>query len=443
METLVARGTVRINERGHLEIGGCDCVLLARKFGTPLYVMDEALIRENCRRYRTAFSAHYPAPVRVAYAAKAFLTLYMVHIVEEEGLWMDVASGGELFTALKGGLRPDRIILHGNNKSDEEITLALRHHIGRIVLDSEDELDQIESLAKGMGVKVQVLLRITPGVEAHTHQFNKTGQIDTKFGIPMEGGLAFRAVKKALEKEHLQLTGLHCHIGSQVFQSKPFEVAAEVMISFAAELKKKMGFDLKELNLGGGLGVRYVADDDPPAIEEFVESVCRSVAENCQRFGMQLPVLMVEPGRSIVGEAGVTLYTIGVLKEIPGVRTYVAVDGGMSDNPRPALYNARYFAVLANRAREEADTLVTVAGKHCESDPLIWDIALPKPKRGDLLAVFTTGAYNYSMSSNYNRFVRPPVVFVRDGRASLVCRRESYDDLLKTEILNPTWIEID
>ncbi|MCS7224185.1 MAG: diaminopimelate decarboxylase [Armatimonadetes bacterium] len=439
---LLRRGTMRVNERGHLEIGGCDCVLLAKKFGTPLYVMDEELIRANCRRYIAAFKKHYPGSFQVAYAAKAFLVLYMVRLIREEGLWLDVASGGELFTALKAGFPADQILFHGNYKTDEEIVLALRHRVGRIVVDSEEELDRLDQLAGQWGGEARILLRITPGVEAHTHQFNRTGQIDSKFGIPLEEGLALRAIKKALGKNHLLLMGLHCHIGSQVFEKEPFEVAAEVMMGLAAEAKGAFGFELKELNLGGGLGVRYVSEDDPPAVEEFVESLCRAVITNCRRLGLTLPSLLIEPGRSIVGEAGTTLYTVGVVKEVPAVRTYVSVDGGMSDNPRPALYDARYSAVLANRACDAPDCVVTVSGKHCESDTLIRDVRLPRPKPGDLLAVLTTGAYHHSMASNYNRFLRPAVVFVKEGKALVACRRETYDDLLKTEILEPDWKEV-
>lgn len=427
------RGTMRINERGHLEIGGCDCVELAKEFGTPLYVMDEALIRENCRRYKNAFAQNYPVEARVCYAGKAFLTLAMCRLIDEEGLYLDVASGGELFTALQAKFPAERIYMHGNFKSEEELTLAVRHKIGRVVVDCMEELERLNSIAEKNGTVADIMLRLTPGVEAHTHEYIRTGQIDTKFGFHIENGVALEAVKKALSLKYLRLHGFHCHIGSQIFEIEPYKIAIEQMFSFAAIARSETGFVMRELNLGGGLGVRYVPEDDPPSIETFIASICEAVKDAASHFGFELPILAVEPGRSIVGEAGTTLYTIGVVKEIPRVRTYVSVDGGMSDNPRPALYGARYFAIVANKANREPNKVVTVAGKHCESDTLIKDIPLADPQPGDILAVFTTGAYHYSMASNYNRFHRPAVVFVKDGKAKLVVRRETYDDLLKCD----------
>lgn len=427
---------MRINERGHLEIGGCSCVDLAKEFGTPLYVMDETLIRENCRRYKKAFAQNYPGETRICYAGKAFLTLAMCQLVNEEGLWLDVASGGELFTALRAEFPAERIYMHGNFKTEEELKLAVRNKVGRIVVDCMEELDRLNSIAASQNTFVDILLRLTPGVEAHTHEYIRTGQIDTKFGFHIENGVAFEAVKKALSLERLRLHGFHCHIGSQIFEVEPYRIAIEQLFSFAASVRSRTGFEMREVNLGGGLGVRYVPEDDPPSIEVFAAAICSVVKENAARFGFDLPSLAVEPGRSIIGEAGTTLYTIGVVKEIPGVRTYVSVDGGMSDNPRPALYNARYFAIIANKADRPANKVVTVAGKHCESDILIRDIALPDPEPGDVLAVFTTGAYHYSMASNYNRFPKPAVVFVKDGRVKLIVRRETYDDLLRCDLLS-------
>ncbi len=424
---------MRINERGHLEIGGCDCVELTKQFGTPLYVMDEALIRENCRRYKNAFSQNYPAEARICYAGKAFLVLAMCQLVDEEGLYLDVASGGELFTALQAKFPTERIYMHGNFKSEEELTMAVRNKIGRVVVDCMEELERLNSIAAQQGAVADILLRLTPGVEAHTHEYIRTGQIDTKFGFHIENGVALEAVKKAISLENLRLHGFHCHIGSQIFEIEPYRIAIEQMFSFAATARSETGFVMRELNLGGGLGVRYTPEDDPPSIETFVASICEAVKDAASRFGFELPTLAVEPGRSIVGEAGTTLYTIGVVKEIHKVRTYVSVDGGMSDNPRPALYGARYFAVVANKANQEPDKAVTVAGKHCESDILIRDITLADPQPGDILAVFTTGAYHYSMASNYNRFPRPAVVFVKDGKAKLVVRRETYDELLRCD----------
>lgn len=427
------RGTMRINEYGHLEIGGCDCVELTKQFGTPLYVMDEALIRENCRRYKKAFAQNYPAEARICYAGKAFLVLAMCQLVDEEGLYLDVASGGELFTALQAKFPTERIYMHGNFKSEEELTMAVRSKIGRVVVDCMEELERLNSIAARQDALADILLRLTPGVEAHTHEYIRTGQIDTKFGFHIENGVALEAVRKALSLKHLRLHGFHCHIGSQVFEIEPYRIAIEQMFSFAATVHSETGFVIRELNLGGGLGVRYTPEDDPPSIETFVASICEAVKDVASRFGFELPTLAFEPGRSIVGEAGTTLYTVGVVKEIPKVRTYVSVDGGMSDNPRPALYGARYFAVIANKASQEPNKVVTVAGKHCESDTLIRDITLADPQPGDILAVFTTGAYHYSMASNYNRFPRPAVVFVKDGKAKLVVRRETYDELLKCD----------
>lgn len=427
------RGTMRINENGHLEIGGCDCVELAKKFGTPLYVMDETLIRENCRRYKKAFAQNYPAETRICYAGKAFLNLAMCRLIEEEGLYLDVASGGELFTALQAKFPPERIYMHGNFKSEEELTLAVRHKIGRVVVDCMEELERLNSIAERKGVIAEILLRLTPGVEAHTHEYIRTGQIDTKFGFHIENGIAFEAVRKALSLKHLKLHGFHCHIGSQIFEIEPYRIAIEQMFSFAEIVRSETGFSMHELNLGGGLGVRYTPEDDPPSIEIFVSEICQAVKEFADKYKFDFPILAVEPGRSIVGEAGTTLYTVGVVKEIPNVRTYVSVDGGMSDNPRPALYGAKYFAVVANKASQPANKVVTVAGKHCESDILIKDIALSDLQPGDILAVFTTGAYHYSMASNYNRFPKPAVIFVEEGKAKLAVRRETYDDLLRCD----------
>jgi diaminopimelate decarboxylase len=426
---------MRVNERGHLEIGGCDCVELAKEFGTPLYVFDELLIRENCRRYKKAFAQNYPAEAKVCYAGKAFLTLAMCRLVDEEGLWLDVASGGELFTALQAKFPPERIYMHGNFKTEDELKAAVRNKVGRVVVDCIEELERLNSIAASQNTVAEILLRLTPGVEAHTHEYIRTGQIDTKFGFHIENGIAFEGVKKALSLKNLKLRGFHSHIGSQIFETEPYRIAVEQMFSFAAMVRSETGFVMQELNLGGGLGIRYVPEDDPPSIESFVAAICDAVKETASRFGFELPSLAVEPGRSIVGEAGTTLYTIGVVKEIPKVRTYVSVDGGMSDNPRPALYGARYFAVVANKADRTPNKVVTVAGKHCESDILIRDIALADPEPGNILAVFTTGAYHYSMASNYNRFPRPAVVFVKDGKAKLVVRRETYDDLLRCDQL--------
>lgn len=428
-------GTSRVNGRGHLEIGGCDAVELAERFGTPLYVMDEADVRQRSRQYRAALEGSYPR-ARVLYASKAFLCAAMARLAYEEGLGLDVVSGGELYTALRAGVPPELIYMHGNNKSREEIEYALQSGVGRLVADSLFELGLIDAVAAGLGRVAHVLLRVTPGIEAHTHEYVRTGQLDSKFGEGLSNGLAYRALEASRGMPHVRVVGLHCHIGSQILQLEPQAEAARLLIEFARRVQDGLDIRIDELNCGGGLGVRYLPSDDPPAIGEAMARLARTVREAAAAAGLPLPLLLVEPGRSIVGEAGTTLYTVGATKAIPGVRTYVTVDGGMTDNPRPALYGARYQAVLANRAGEPATHTVTVAGKCCESgDVLIRDARLPEPRPGDILAVLTTGAYNYSMASHYNRLPKPAVVFVRDGRARVVVRRETYADLVRQDVL--------
>jgi len=423
-----------VNEAGHLEIGGCDTVELARQFGTPLYVMDEAFIRERCRAYRQAFQRRQPE-AEILFAGKAFLTMAMCRLVAEEGLGLDVASGGELYTALAAGFPPARLYLHGNYKSRKELEMALDHRVSRIIVDSIMELNILDSLAAERGVKADILLRVTPAVDPHTHKHIQTGKIDTKFGLGIDTSQATEGVKYALECDHLSLRGLHCHVGSQLLELEPFQLAAEMMAQFIGEVKETTGVSIEELNLGGGLGIRYLEEQNPPTIEEFAEALFTRLTANFDRLGMPLPKIMVEPGRSIVGEAGTTLYTIGPIKEIPNVRTYVTVDGGLSDNPRPALYDAKYSALIANKANQHPNVVVTVTGKHCETDNLIVDVALASPQPGDILAVQCTGAYNYAMASNYNRFTKPAVVLVKAGRADLIVRRETFDDLIAHDVI--------
>ncbi len=423
---MLLRGTMTINERGHLEIGGCDVVELAAEFGTPLYVLDEALIRKQCRAYVSGFRAAYPE-FRVIYAAKALITTAICRIVEEEGLSLDVVSGGELYTALQAGFPPERIFFHGNNKSPQEVEEALAAGVHRFVVDNFFELELLEALASR---PVDLLLRVTPGVEAHTHSYIRTGQQDSKFGFDL--GAAPEAVAKVLASKLLRLRGFHCHIGSQIFDLSSYDAAVEAMFDFLAAVRERFGYVATELNMGGGLGIRYVEGDVSMDPEAFAARLGEAVRREAGRRGYPLPVLMVEPGRSIVGEAGTTLYTLGSVKEIPGVRTYVAVDGGMADNPRVALYQAKYEAIVANKAAQPPRRKVSVAGKCCESgDMLIWDLEVPDIEPGDLLAVFATGAYNYSMASNYNRLPRPAAVLVSDGRADLIVARESYADLVR------------
>jgi diaminopimelate decarboxylase len=431
---MLLHGTSRINEAGHLEIGGCDTVDLAKQFGTPLYVMDEAWIRSRMRAFVKA-AKETMIPFRVAYASKAFNTLAMCRLVDEEGLLLDVVSGGELFTALRAGMPAERIYFHGNNKSPAEIELALDAGIRLFVADNFTELEMLDAIAGDKGKIAHVILRVSPGVEAHTHAYIQTGQEDSKFGFDLLSGQAHQGVKLAEAKEHIFLEGFHCHIGSQIFETEAFEVAAKKMARLCEESYEQFGFETKVLNLGGGFGIRYEENDHPKPIEDYVKMIADAVKKQFADLPF-LPEIWLEPGRAIVGTAGTTLYTLGTVKEVPGVRKYVAVDGGMTDNPRPALYQAKYEAILANRALEAADEVVSIAGKCCESgDMLIWDLPLPKVKQGDLLAVSCTGAYNYSMASNYNRFPRPAVVFVQNGQAELVVKRETYEDLIFHDVI--------
>lgn len=427
--------TIKVNDAGHLEIGGCDAVELAETFGTPLYVLDEATIRRKARAYRETLDRLYPNHL-VLYAGKAFLTTAMCRLVDEEGLGLDVVSGGELYTALLAEFPPERIYFHGNNKSEEELNLALEAGVGRIVVDNFYELELLNVLAGRHGKKANILLRLTPGVEAHTHEYIQTGQVDSKFGFGLTNDQAFQAVRLAQGLKNVRLLGFHSHIGSQVFEVAPYRLAAEVLLNFVARVKKELGLVTKELDLGGGLGIRYLPQDDPPAVEEFLRELVEFLLEKVRQLNLEAPRLLLEPGRSIVGDAGVTLYRVGSIKEIPGIRTYVAVDGGMADNPRVALYGAKYEAKVANRASDPAEVVVSIAGRFCESgDMLLWDAHLPRIRSGDILAFFSTGAYHYSMASNYNRYGRPAVVLVHNGQADLIVRRETWEDLVARDII--------
>lgn len=431
------QGTMRINSEGHLEIGGCDTVELARKFGTPLYVIDEELVRSNCREYFKSFTQENARDL-VIYAGKAFLVEAMCRIVAEEGLGLDVVSGGELSIALSADFPSQKIFFHGNNKSPSELLYALKAGVGRIVVDNYFELETLERIAFQEGLCPKILLRIAPGVEAHTHSFISTGKTDSKFGFTLENGDALNAVKRALACEHLELKGLHCHIGSQIFELEAFRHTARVMMGFLKEIREKLGWIAEELDLGGGLGVYYSEGDNPPSISEYAEAIKSSVEDCCRKWGYPRPRLIVEPGRSIISPAGTTLYTIGSIKEIPGIRKYVAVDGGMTDNPRVALYQAKYEGIIANKANAAAEEVVSITGRCCESgDMLIWDLPVPRVEPGDILAVFCTGAYNYSMSSNYNGLPRPAVVLVNNGNADLIVERETYEDLRRHHRIPP------
>jgi diaminopimelate decarboxylase len=428
-------GTSRINGAGHLEIGGCDVTELKAEYGTPLYILDEQLVRQRCREYMEAFKAS-GLGFQVAYASKAFSVMAMVRLADEEGLSLDVVSDGELYTALQAGFPAERIHFHGNNKTSEEIEMAIDVEIGCFVVDNLVELSLLQSIAARKEVSVNILLRVTPGVEAHTHEYITTGQTDSKFGFDIGNGSAYDAVKATTSLKNLNLLGVHSHIGSQIFETDGFQLAVERVADFARGVKEGLAVDFRVVNLGGGFGIRYVEGDTPLHVAEYVAAITDAVKTHFAGIYSALPEIWVEPGRSIVGDAGTTLYTVGTNKDIPGVRKYVAVDGGMTDNPRPALYQSKYEALLANRANEDATETVSIAGKCCESgDMLIWDLELPKAESGDLLAVACTGAYNYSMASNYNRLRRPALVFVQNGQSDLVVRRESYNDLIANDIV--------
>lgn len=410
----------RVNERGHLELAGCDLVDLAEEFGTPAYVYAEDEMRARARAYREAFESR-AGEAEILYASKAFPCTAAYRLFAEEGLSVDVASGGELHMALAGGFDPARIHMHGNNKSDEEILLAARAGVGHLIVDSFDEIERCERL---LDRPQRVLVRVTPGIKPSTHDYVQTGQLDSKFGFGLEDGLAARAIERVLASDSLELVGLHAHIGSQIFELEPYKLAIRAIGELAGDW-------CRLVNVGGGLGIAYTAEDEPPTIDAYAEVKTRAVAEV---FGEGVRIL-VEPGRSLVGNAGLTAYRVGTVKEIPGVRTYVAVDGGISDNTRPMLYGSRYEATIADRAGEPADTLATVAGMHCESgDVLVRDTMLAAPAVGDVLVTPATGAYGHAMASNYNGVTRPPVVFCREGDARVVVRRETYEDLTARDV---------
>ena len=423
------------NEKGNLTVGGVDATELVKEYGTPLYVMDERTIRGHCRTFQKSIEDNYGGNGLTVYASKAFNCKEMCRIIKDEGLGIDVVSGGELYTALSVDFPPERIVFHGNNKTEEEIKTALDAGVGRIVVDNLFELRTIEQMAQRLNKNAGVMIRIKPGIDAHTHNFIRTGQIDSKFGFALETGEAFGAVKEVLEQKNVTLKGIHCHIGSQIFEIEPFKAAAEVMLGFMAKVKEELSYEIKELNLGGGFGIRYLIDDDAKLYKTFMEQVSITVKETCKRLKLNIPFIMIEPGRAIVGPAGTTLYTVGAVKTIPGIRNYVSVDGGMTDNPRYILYQSEYSIAVANKIDKPADYVATIAGRCCESGDLIQeDAKIQTPEAGDILAVFCTGAYNYSMASNYNRVPRPAVVMIKDGKPRLIIKRESYEDMVKNDI---------
>lgn len=428
--------SLSVNSKSHLTIGGCDTIELAKEFGTPLYVMDEGLFRKNCRSYKEAAQKHYGKNSLILFASKSLCTMYTSRIVCEEGLGADVVSGGEIYTLYKAGFPMEKVFFHGNNKTKSEIELAMDCGVGHFVVDNSYELDMVNELAQKRNIKQKIIFRIKPGIDAHTHDFIKTGQIDSKFGFALENGEAFEIYKAAAAMNSIEADGLHCHIGSQIFEYEPFCEAARVMIDFAATLQKELSIKINILNLGGGFGIKYEHDDDPLSAEEYIQKVAETVKKSAKEKNIALPMLVFEPGRSISASAGITLYTVGGVKEIEGVRTYVSIDGGMGDNPRYILYGAKHSAILANKASAEAKKEVTIAGKCCESGDLIReDIMMPEINVGDTLAVLATGAYNYSMASNYNRIPRPPIVMVNGSEKKVIVKRETYEDIIKNDIL--------
>ncbi len=424
-----------VNELGHLTLGGVDTVYLAEKYSTPLYVMDEDMVIKNCLAYKNSIDKFYGGRGKVLFASKALSAVFMYKIVKECGLGVDVVSGGELYTALKAGTDPADICFHGNSKSEQELFEAISQNVGRIIVDNKEELLRIEKIAGKLNKRVKILFRIKPGVDAHTHQFIMTGQIDSKFGVAMENGEALDIMRLAATLKNVEVVGADCHIGSQIFEVLPFKVTAEKMIDFMAQVRDEVGITLTELNLGGGFGIKYTEKDDPVPYEEYIKLVHDTIRDTCDKHGLDLPFIYMEPGRSIVASAGLTLYTVSAVKEIKDVRNYVLIDGGMCDNPRYALYKSEYSLCVANKADKDTDYVATVAGKCCESGDLIQEnVPLTKPCAGDTVAVFATGAYNYSMASNYNRNPRPAMVALRGGKDRLVINRETYEDIIKNDV---------
>lgn len=425
------KNNLSIGENGHLYFAGQDTVFLAEKYGTPLYLLDEDRVRFNCRRYVEALRAHMGEGSMPLYASKALCCKAMYPILKKEGMGTDAVSAGEIYTALSAGFPAERIYFHGNNKPEEEMEYALKNGVGCFIVDNPLELVRLDTLCAQLGMKQKVLLRLTPGIDPHTFAAVNTGKIDCQFGMPIETGQAAEFVCQALALSHLDVAGYHCHIGSQIFDSAPFVRAAEIMLDFAAKMRDELGFAPRVLNLGGGFGVRYRAGDPKVDIPAGIAIVAGEIKRLCAEHALPVPALLLEPGRSIVADAGLTLYTAGTVKEIRGYRSYVVVDGGMSDNPRYALYKSPYTVMLANRSAEKADARVSIAGRCCETGALIQeDVLLPKPETGDVVAVLTTGAYNFSMASNYNRICRPPLVMLSNGTSRVAVRRQTFEDVI-------------
>jgi len=425
--------TAEVSNRGHLVVGGGDTVELAAEFGTPLYLFDEFSVRSKCTEFKKEFGQRY-ADTTVIYAGKAFMNQALALILNEEGLGLDVVSGGELSIAQSVGFPLDRVYFHGNNKSAEEIRLALKWHIGRFVVDNGYELKMLGELANEAGYIPDILLRLSPGVDPHTHQYITTGVVDSKFGFPLAS--AEEAVAQAMSAPNLNLVGLDFHLGSLIFDPQPYQQAIELTLDLAAKMKQKYGFELRELNVGGGFAIQYTLDSPAPPVSIYAEAITSKITTKCRELKLELPRLIVEPGRAIVGQAGVALYKAGVIKDIPGIRCYVSVDGGMADNIRPALYGAKYEAVLANKMLGTEAGKVTIAGKFCESgDILVKDINLPPVSAGDIIAIPSCGAYCLPQASNYNASLKPAVVLIKEGKARLIRRRETFDDLTRCDLV--------
>ncbi len=424
-----------VNEAGHLAVGGVDTLALAREYGTPLYVLDEDMVRSRMRVYVQAVKAHMRAGSLPLFASKALCCKALCRMAKEEGMGLDVVSAGELYTALAAEVPAENICFHGNAKTEEDIRYAIASGVGYIAADGEEELERIDALAARSSVRQRVLLRVTPGIDPHTFAAVNTGVVDVKFGVPIPTGQALEATVRALEMEHIDLAGFHCHIGSQIFDAGPFCLTVDVMLDFLDQVRGRTGYTAELLNLGGGFAVAYEEGETAPDCGEMIRLMAERLTERCEQYDYPLPAVMLEPGRDIVGAAGVTLYTVQNVKSVPGGRHYVAVDGGMGDNPRYALYGARHTALVADRAGEIPDTSVVLAGRCCESGDLIGEnVPLHSPRQGDTVAVLVTGAYNYSMASNYNRVPRPPIVALKDGKSRLIVRRETVEDVAALDL---------
>jgi len=426
---------LNINEKGHLTLGGLDTVELAKEYGTPLYVMDKDRVRENCRAYRTAMQKYFGKDCLPFYSSKALCFTDMCRLAAEEEIGLDVVSSGELYTAKRAGFPMERVGFHGNNKTDADIAFGISLGVGHFVADAAEEIEVIEREAAKAGIQQKVLLRVTPGIDPHTHAKIATGMVDSKFGAAIETGAAMELTKQILGCPHIDFEGFHCHVGSQIFEASPFISAVDIMLDFISQVMAETGYIAKILNLGGGFGVRYTEDDPKMNLEKFIHMVADHLDTKRKEYCLPRLTIYMEPGRSIVADAGITLYTVGTVKKIPGYKNYVSVDGGMADNPRFALYEAKYTVLNAERANADCDLICTVAGRCCESGDLIGEnISLAEPKRGEILAVLTTGAYNFSMASGYNRLCRPALVWVEGGKSRVAVRRESFDDLLEKDL---------